>query len=395
MKTEIDRIIKFCENRLADSQVEELYNWIKESEDNKLLFSKIKNFYAENNIYKSKRISKRERARVLEEIYRHQGWYLKYQHIPTTLHHIIQASIMAAVVLVVVVATIQINRYSREQAARAYLSENAKSIESKAILTLSDGKTIQLGEEYKKDQSKKYEVEDDGSKVRIQKKTETKKEPASNTTNINRVSTEMGGFYNIIMPDSSEIWINSKSTISFDDNYGKKERLVILSGEAFFTVTPMENNPFIVEVKGNRVSVLGTEFNLKAYSSEPILRLSLVKGSVKFSDNVGTHSHILSPERELIYNYENKEVFVRAFDPYEFKALKNGYFFFKNQNLDEIITKISRWFNLEISLENNEYNTRLFNGKISRENGIMPLMDKLQLSYKFRYFMQNDTLIIK
>ena len=62
---------------------------------------------------------------------------------------------------------------------------------------------------------------------------------------------------------------------------------------------------------------------------------------------------------------------------------------------EDILKMMSRWFNIEIRLENDDYNLKRFNGKISREMGIMPLMSKLQISYKFRYYMEDGTLIIK
>lgn len=123
--------------------------------------------------------------------------------------------------------------------------------------------------------------------------------------------------------------------------------------------------------------------------------MSLVKGSVLYSDNSRGLSRQLSPEMELVIDKATGDVTEGGFDPYIYSAWQSGYFLFTNEKLNEIVKLMSRWFDIEIKLETDQYNEMKFNGKISRELGIMPLMSKLQMSYKFRYYMEDETLIIK
>ena len=120
--------------------------------------------------------------------------------------------------------------------------------------------------------------------VKINEKSKEMAIPSESS--VNTISTELGGFYSATLPDGSEVWINSKSTLSFSDDFGKSERRVSLSGEAYFTVVRDENKPFIVSVNNRDVRVLGTEFNVKAYKGEDLQKISLVKGSVKYCDNI-------------------------------------------------------------------------------------------------------------
>lgn len=409
----IDNIFKFCENNLSDKELEELYEWVNKSERNKILFAEIKNYYASKEIANSVKQSRAERERVITQIYENQGWYRKVTYKPNLVPLAVQLAMTFVVVFAIVFGMNRFNRNEREKSAAQYLATNIKSANSKAILVLSNGQEMLLGVKEgvgaiaNKNKSEKFEIEDNGSKVKINDRSQIdkaksqrsndklEKQKSKNSQKNNTISTELGGYYNAILPDGSEVWINSKSTLSFADDFGIDQRKVSLSGEAYFSIKKIDGIPFIVEIGDKSVKVLGTEFNVKAYKEETILQLSLINGAVEFKDNTTGYSHSLQPNRELVFDFLTGKVVERSFDPYIYNAWKEGYFLFVNSNIKEVVQKISRWFNIEVKLENDEYDSKLFNGKVSREQGIMPIMSKLQLSYKFRYYMEKDILIIK
>lgn len=392
----IGKVFRFCENRLPEGEIASLYEWVNESDRNKILFAEIKNYYTANEVLRAKKLSYREREHILEQIYRQQGWYRRVVFRPKPATMALQVALSITVISSVLLGLVQLNRYQREREAMQYLSANIKAADKKAVLTLSTGDELVLGVKDNKSKSKQYDIEDDGSKVRIREAEVPKPSKAvAAKPSINTISTELGGYYTAVLPDGSEVWINSKSKITFPENFGKKERRVTLVGEAYFSVVKKDNIPFIVEIGHRTIEVLGTEFNVKAYNEEPIYKVSLVKGSVLYSDNSRGLSRQLSPERELVIDKASGDVTEGGFDPYIYSAWQSGYFLFTNENLDEIVKMMSRWFDIEIRLETDQYNAMKFNGKISRELGIMPLMSKLQMSYKFRYYMEDETLIIK
>lgn len=409
----IDNIFKFCENNLSDKELEELYEWVNKSERNKILFAEIKNYYASKEIANSVKQSRAERERVITQIYENQGWYRKVTYKPNLVPLAVQLAMTFVVVFAIVFGMNRFNRSEREKSAAQYLATNIKSANSKAILVLSNGQEMLLGVKEgvgaiaNKNKSEKFEIEDNGSKVKINDRSQIdkaksqrsndklEKQKSKNSQKNNTISTELGGYYNAILPDGSEVWINSKSTLSFADDFGIDQRRVSLSGEAYFSIKKIDGIPFIVEIGDKSVKVLGTEFNVKAYKEEATLQLSLINGAVEFKDNTTGYSHSLQPNRELVFDFLTGKVVERSFDPYIYNAWKEGYFLFVNSNIKEVVQKISRWFNIEVKLENDEYDSKLFNGKVSREQGIMPIMSKLQLSYKFRYYMEKDILIIK
>ncbi len=389
----IDKVFKFCENRLPMNELPKLYSWVNESERNRVLFAEVKSYYTEKNIALAKRYSYKEREKIIDEIYNRKGWYRKVVFRPNPAIMVFQGAVSLLVVSSIILGLILFSRQERERIAGEYLEANIKSANRKAVLTLSSGEELVLGAKENKSKTKRYEIDDDGSMVKINEKSKEMAIPSESS--VNTISTELGGFYSATLPDGSEVWINSKSTLSFSDDFGKSERRVSLSGEAYFTVVRDENKPFIVSVNNRDVRVLGTEFNVKAYKGEDLQKISLVKGSVKYCDNISGETRILTPNNMLIINNSSGEITECEFDPYVFGAWRDGYFLFLDESLEDILKMMSRWFNIEIRLENDDYNLKRFNGKISREMGIMPLMSKLQISYKFRYYMEDGTLIIK
>lgn len=403
----IDKVFAFCENKLPNNELAQLYEWVNKSERNKILFAQIKSYYAHKEITTAVRSSRVERERLISEIYESQGWYRRVSFKPNIAPVVVQLAMLLMVVGAIFYGMNRYNRIEKEKSAAIYLATNVKSANKKAILTLSDGQEMVLGvkeaisERHNKSKSEKFDVEDDGSIVKINERTEKAsnritKQKSTDAQKINIISTSLGGYYNAILPDGSEVWINSKSTLSFSDNFGVGQRKVSLSGEAYFSVKKMDGVPFIVEVGGRSVKVLGTEFNVKAYKEETSLKLSLVNGAVEFKDFATGYTHNLTPNRELVFDFLTGKAVERDFEPYVYGAWKDGYFLFVDSNLEEIVQMISRWFDITIRLDDaGDYNSKLFNGKVSREQGIMPIMSKLQLSYKFRYYMEEDILIIK
>lgn len=429
----IEKIFRYCENRLPQKDLKELYNWVNESENNRMIFAKVKNYYAQKEISKSRKYSRSERERILEQIFENQGWYRKFRFRPNIVPVAVQLAMSFVVVVAILFGMNRFNQNEREKSAAQYLAANVKSANKKAILVLSNGQEMLLGvkeysgEQRSRSKSDRFEAEDDGTIVMFnnrvgangrvgindteriddrvgandqvavndRKEARNRVEANGRIGKINSISTELGGYYSALLPDGSEVWINSKSKLSFPDNFGEKQRRVTLEGEAFFSVKKIDGIPFIVEIGDRSVKVLGTEFNLKVYKDEPTLKLSLVKGAVEFNDAVTGYSHTLSPKKELVFDLLTGKAIEREFDPYVYSAWKEGYFLFEESNLKEIVQMISRWYNITVKLESEEYNSRLFNGKVSRDQGIMPIMSKLQLSYKFRYYMEEDILIIK
>lgn len=216
----------------------------------------------------------------------------------------------------------------------------------------------------------------------------------------NTIETPKGGQYQINLPDGSKVWLNAASSLRFPTKFAGNERKVELSGEAYFEIAHItlhseesrtgaktdsgaEAMPFKV-ISGNQtVEVLGTHFNINAYSDEPSIRTTLLEGSVRVLLNspsrggLGkTLSKHLKPGQQ---SKVNEIINVSDVDTHEAIAWKNGYFMFNNENIESIMRKVSRWYNVDIEYQGNISQKALW-GSLSRFKNLSELTDMLELT---------------
>ena len=161
---------------------------------------------------------------------------------------------------------------------------------------------------------------------------------------LQQLSTPRGMDFKVVLSDGSEVWLNAESSIEFPATFVGQERMVRLKGEAYFKVAHNADFPFVVQTDHMNVRVLGTEFNLKAYDAEQPT-VSLVEGSVEVSRSLSDDKVCrLVPGQQACYN-DDGEVQVDKADVYEVQQWVNGFFYFDNKPLIEILRNMGRWYN--------------------------------------------------
>ncbi|MBO9633564.1 MAG: FecR domain-containing protein [Chitinophagaceae bacterium] len=221
---------------------------------------------------------------------------------------------------------------------------------NKAILTLSDGKTITLddiqsgqlalenGVTVKKDADGKLNY------------TVTGKAGHTGETVYNTLTTPRGGQYQVNLPDGSKVWLNAASSLSFPVNFTGKQRKVSITGEAYFEITKNRNQPFIVQTDRQEVEVLGTAFNVNSYD-EASIRTSLVDGSVRVSSRASGQQTILQPGKQSVL--DGQQLLTNNFDMENVTAWKKGLFSYTNASLKTVMADFERWYDVEVVIEGN------------------------------------------
>lgn len=167
------------------------------------------------------------------------------------------------------------------------------------------------------------------------------------------LSTPKGGQYQITLPDGTKAWLNAASKLGYPSHFTGKDRRVELTGEAYFEVAKNTKQPFIVTSAGQEVTVLGTQFNINAYSDEPDIKTTLVEGSVSVRPLGIQHesqSTILIPGQQSIIS--GNTIQVKTVNTEEFVAWKDNLFLFHNIDLKSIMLQLSRWYNFNIDINN-------------------------------------------
>lgn len=146
----------------------------------------------------------------------------------------------------------------------------------------------------------------------------------------------------LFLPDSSEIWINAGSTVKYPKEFKGDKRIVQLDGEAYFSVKKDASMPFIVNTEKLSVTVLGTKFNVKAYTSDEKITTTLTSGKVEVK--LKEQSQILKPNEQLSFDKKTSEIKITGVLPNETDAWKSGQLIFTNASFSEILQTLERRF---------------------------------------------------
>ena len=247
---------------------------------------------------------------------------------------------------------------------------------NKAILTLDDGSKIDLDDA--KTGFLASESNIDIKKTGVGQLEYTAGTQTVKTVKYNILSTPLGGEYQLVLPDGSKVWLNSGSTLRFPTAFIGSERIVELKGEAYFDIAKNPKMPFLVRTNNAMdIKVLGTQFNVMAYDDEKNINTTLIEGSVEVLKESGKTT--LKPGQEAILNKRSGNIKVAQADLEQAIAWKNGYFIFYNENIESIMRKVSRWYNVDIVYQGN-LNNKDFVGTISRNKNVSELLKMLELT---------------
>lgn len=200
----------------------------------------------------------------------------------------------------------------------------------------------------------------------------------------NTLVTPPGRTYSLMLADGSRVWLNAASSIRFPSAFPGDERMVEITGEAYFEVAKDARRPFKVvtiaarggEVQGAEIEVLGTHFNINNYGDELAMKTTLLEGRVRVSTYSRSDQKILAPGEQAIIEKDNEAITInRAVDVEQVMAWKNGYFSFKNADLETILRQAARWYDVEVQFKARP--AVQFSGKIGRGLTLKEFLDIL------------------
>jgi hypothetical protein len=291
----------------------------------------------------------------------------------------------AAVLLVVASGFLYFNgRLSQRNKPLAVAAEKKRVIKqdlppgsNKAVLILGDGREVELNKATEGPIAAQGNttVNKSGNGQLIYQLTD--KLPTTSSAVFNTLAIPRGGQYNLTLPDGSKIWLNAASKLRFPTQFTGKERMVELEGEAYFEVAHNQQQPFVVKVKGMQVEVLGTHFNVMAYTDEASINTTLLEGKVKLRNDHAAEV-ILQPGQEGVFT-GSKGFKVNKADIEQVMSWKNGYFIFNDEDLTSIMRKISRWYNVDIQYSGGTKKLS-FMGNISRFKNVTEVLNMLALT---------------
>ena len=202
-----------------------------------------------------------------------------------------------------------------------------------------------------------------------------------------------GSIQLVTLPDSSRVWLNASTIIHYPESFGQS-REVRLEGEAYFEVTHDASHPFIVVAGGLKTTVLGTAFNVKAFRAATSIKVSVINGSVKVTDD-SRELGILSPSYELKFDRRTKTQTITPVDTSNVLAWKNGKLKFNGESLAEIAVALENWYDVKIQLQNNSVAACRYYMSVENTTPLEELLTLLSNVSEIRYNVNKEKTAVK
>lgn len=196
----------------------------------------------------------------------------------------------------------------------------------------------------------------------------------------------------LILPDSTHVWLNARSKLVYPISFGKDIRQVELNGEAYFDVIHNEKQPFVVKTPQMDIQVLGTEFNVTAYSNSSDFEVALLRGCIELS-SPRLSSNYRMKEKEHI-RLQNNKLISKDISDYDYFRWKEGLICFNNESVATIIEKLKLYYDIDIEVYNQKFINSRYTGKFRTKDGIEQVLKVLQIEHKFTYTKNNDLNLI-
>lgn len=347
---------------------------------------------------------KRQRKRIWKRL---QGdekpWITRYARIAA-----------AAVLLCIGVSAFFLSRMGEKTEGPSLASQTISPGQHVAMLTLADGRKVNLSKAQSGiivgdgityvDGSNVLHGHTEkptnpfGSESTSTQQNEGKEPSANHESSSFTLETPKGGTYQITLSDGTKVWLNAESKLIYPEQFSDQERIVFLEGEAFFDVSKqfkkadrLQRVPFKVISKQQEVNVLGTQFNITAYPDEEEITTTLVEGAVNVGSRLAAKRYKLMPHQQAKWSkqgYTVKEVNVK-----EFVDWLRGYFTFNQTPLKTAMAEIGRWYNIEISYRGNLDNI-YFGGSFSRSKSLEDVLNILSSTAAMKFKIEERRIIV-
>lgn len=298
---------------------------------------------------------------------------------------------IAASVLVIIGAALFLNTTHQDKqivADQVYQYKNdVLPGGQKATLTLSNGKTVELSQEQatlKEQHGEQLQISD--GQLHYKQNSEL----AELATLKNTLTVPASGFYRMVLPDGTKVWVNSASELSYPLAFGKSIRQVELRGEAYFEVAHEKKRPFIVRTAHGDIKVLGTAFNLTAYKSSSS-NVTLINGSIQLTNRNKTTKQLIPGQKA---EFDGSDMRISQANIEKETAWQQGYFYFEYDQIQDIMEQLARWYDIKVIYQG-QITKKTFGGSISRSVSLAEALELIKRGAGVEFVIDQKTVTVK
>lgn len=213
-----------------------------------------------------------------------------------------------------------------------------------------------------------------------------------------KMSTSYGSISEIILPDSSKVWLDAKSTLEYPSKFTNNKREVRMSGEAYFEVHADKTHPFIIQADGLEITATGTAFNVSSFTHSMEQKVTLISGKVSVSQ--GKNIKHLLPGQQLTYQRNTKQMKIISIDTYKYTAWKDGIIAFRDDSLETIFRRLEQIYRVRFIINNPEVKQYTYRATFKEET-LDEIINYIEEGTPVKFRKRNissqkgDTLIIE
>lgn len=379
-------IVRYLCGELSDKEREELHAWIEARESHRRLFQElcsleaVKEDVRAREAVDSKTAVEAMRRRIQE------SEALEEDVRPTVGSKFRSLRVWAAAAVITLFVSLaglggweyytHVSKWKAEALTKAGQAHQPqiKAGSTKAMLMLSDGRMISLGSNIKMNRAAIRRALGNSYKGTIV------------------LETPRGGEYRITMTDGTEVSLNAGSRIEYPAVFDGKERRVKTTGEAYFKVAHDADRPFIVETEGQEVKVLGTEFNINAYSADKVVT-TLIRGSIALKPMGSKGGELtLRPGDQAEYDKHNGTATLRPANTEVVSSWTRGKFVFEDQTLGQIMESLGRWYDFRYHFSSPQVASTVFMGSVPRYGNFQNVLHILEMSGGIKFRVKGKTV---
>jgi transmembrane sensor len=209
------------------------------------------------------------------------------------------------------------------------------------------------------------------------------------------ITSRQGMITQFDLADGTKVWLNSGSALQFPNSFAGDLREVKLTGEAFFKVTKNKEQPFHVHTRNLDIEVLGTSFNVVSYDDEQQAEVVLVEGKVKLSDEKDQEKKefaFILPGQRAVYTEDTKKMETQTVAVDKYIAWRDGNLVFRDDKMEDVVRRLSRWFNVEIIINDPEIKSYIYKATIRNEN-LSQVLNLLKISAPIDFQITGNKLL--
>ncbi|WP_439184540.1 FecR family protein [Carboxylicivirga taeanensis] len=366
---------------LNEDEQMQLNDWLNQSPANTQLYRKIK---AEEFVETRKEAMARFSAEQAWE--KVQAKVILHKSVFPLKKVLWQAGSVAASLLVIFGVYWLLNTNApMKKTVPTQTSEAIQPGSNRAVLTLASGQSVELGENDTTIILSNTELTIDASRLSY-----SQNAGESSEIKYNILQTPRGGEYQLSLADGTSVWLNAESELRYPEHFAGDSRSVYIKGEAYFEVAPNSEKPFYVYSGTNRIRVLGTAFNIRAYGADKANYVTLCEGSIALCSNGS--SDILKPNQQAVITSD--ETVIHEVDAAQYTAWKDGMFMYRRATLEVILDDLSRWYNTNVFYTNQQIKYSEYSLYLKRYESITSILEMLEATEEIVFKIDNNNIVV-